>query len=77
VRQIEIPLFVKHDKNDDEYMIGSLDEGDLSMSIDLKKVTFIIFDPVEDSDGNFVNPGKLIIRPKTDEAQRKAADLPG
>lgn len=74
MRQIEIPLFVKQDKYDNEYMIGSLDDADLSMSIDLKRVTFIIFDPVEDRDGNFEKPGKLIIRPKTDE--RKNADIP-
>jgi len=73
MRQIEIPLFVKNDKYDNEYMIGSLDEADLSVNIDLKEVTFIIFDPVEDNDGNFVNPGKLVIRPKKDD--RRTPDL--
>ena len=52
MRQIEIPLFLKHDKNHDEYMIGSLDDDDFPVSVDLKNVTFIIFDPTEDSDGN-------------------------
>ena len=73
MRLIDIPLFVKKDKKGDEYMIGSLDEADLAMSIDLKGVTFIIFDPIEDEYGNFEKPGKLIIRPKTDD--RKTTDL--
>ena len=64
MRQIEIPLFLKHDKNHDEYMIGSLDDDDFPVSVDLKNVTFIIFDPTEDSDGNITAPGKLVIRPK-------------
>jgi len=64
MRQIEIALYLKHDKNQDEYMIGSLDEDDFPVSVDLKNVTFIIFDPIEDSDGNITAPGKLVIRPK-------------
>ena len=64
MRQIEIPLYLKHDKNDDEYMIGSLDEEDIAVTIELKNVTFIIFDPVEDDDGRITKPGKLVIRPK-------------
>ena len=64
MRQIEIPLFLKHDKNDHEYMIGSLDEDDIAMTIELKNVTFIIFDPIEDDDGRITKPGKLVIRPK-------------
>ena len=64
MRQIEIPLFLKHDKNDDEYMIGSLDEEDIPVTIELKNVTFIIFDPVEDGDGRITKPGKLVIRSK-------------
>lgn len=64
MRQIEIPLYLKKDKNEEEYMIGSLDFDDMSLSIDLKNVTFIIFDPSEDSDGKITAPGKLVIRPK-------------
>jgi len=64
MRQIEIPLFLKHDKNDNEYMIGSLDDEDIPVTIDLKNVTFIIFDPIEDTDGRITKPGKLVIRPK-------------
>tara|TARA_R110001583_G_scaffold11984_4_gene53402 strand:- start:726 stop:926 length:201 start_codon:yes stop_codon:yes gene_type:complete len=64
MRQLEIPLYLKHDKNDNEYMIGSLDEDDIEMTIALKNVTFIIFDPIEDDDGKITAPGKLVIRPK-------------
>lgn len=64
MRQIEIPLFVKQDKNDDEYMIGSMDDEDIPVTIELKNVTFIIFDPVEDADGRIKAPGKLVIRSK-------------
>ena len=45
-------------------MIGSLDEDDIEMTIALKNVTFIIFDPIEDDDGKITAPGKLVIRPK-------------
>ena len=68
-RQIEIPLYVKRDKRDDEYMIGSLDDDSLPVSVNLKDVTFIVFDPIEDEDGNFEKPGKLVIRLKKDERQ--------
>ena len=68
-RQIEIALYVKKDKRDDEYMIGSLDDDSIPVSVNLKDVTFIVFDPVEDPDGNFEKPGKLIIRLKKDERQ--------
>jgi len=64
MRQIEIPLFVKPDKNGNEYMIGSMDEGGLSLNVDLNRVTFIIFDPTEDDEGRIVAPGKLVIRPR-------------
>lgn len=67
--QIEIPLYVKRDSRDDEYMIGSLDSNSLPVSINLKDVTFIVFDPTEDSDGNFTKPGKLVIRLKQNERQ--------
>lgn len=66
-RQIEIALYVKKDKRDDEYMIGSLDDDSLPISVNLRDVTFIVFDPIEDSSGNFEKPGKLVIRPKKDE----------
>ena len=62
MRQIEIPLFVKSGKNDDEYMIGSMD-GTLAINVDLSKITFIIFHP-EETDGRITKPGKLVIRPK-------------
>tara|TARA_R110000824_G_scaffold297783_1_gene486015 strand:- start:8679 stop:8879 length:201 start_codon:yes stop_codon:yes gene_type:complete len=65
MRQIEIPLFVKNDKNDNEYMIGSLEEEDIAVTIELKNVTFIIFDPTEDDDGRITKPGKLVIRSKS------------
>ena len=68
-RQIEIALFVKKDKRGDEYMIGSLDEDSLPVSVNLKEVTFIVFDPVEDEEGNFEKPGKMVIRLKKDEKQ--------
>ena len=68
-RQIEIPLYVKRDKRDVEYMIGSLDDDSLPVSVNLKDVTFIVFDPEEDADGNFSKPGKLVIRLKKDERQ--------
>jgi len=64
MQQIEIPLYVKPDKNGDEYMIGSLDDSSLAISVDLKRVTFIIFDPTEDGEGKIVAPGKLVIKPK-------------
>lgn len=73
-RQIEIPLYVKRDKRDDEYMIGSLDDDSLPVSVNLKDVTFIVFDPIEDADGNFEKPGKLVIRLKKDE--RHIAGVP-
>lgn len=63
MRQIEIPLFVKQDKNDDEYMIGSMDDGDLPINVDISKITFIIFHP-EETDGRITKPGKLVIRSK-------------
>ena len=62
MRQIEIPLFVKPDKNGDEYMISSFD-ADFEINVNLKRVTFIIFHP-EESDGRITKPGKLVIRPK-------------
>lgn len=64
-RQLEIPLYVKRDKYDDEYMIGSLDDDALPFSVNLKDVTFIVWDAVEGPDGNFEKPGKLVIRVKT------------
>ncbi len=64
MRQIEIPLWAKLDKYDQEYLIGSLGEDDLQVNINLNDVTFIIFDPSEDNDGNITAPGKLIIRSK-------------
>jgi|TARA_R110001583_G_scaffold66809_4_gene191632 hypothetical protein len=64
MRQIEIPLYVKPDKNGNEYMIGSMDDGGLAINVDLNRVTFIIFDPTEDDDGRIVAPGKLVIRPR-------------
>ena len=64
MKQLEIPLFVKHDKNDDEYMIGSFEASDIPITLDLSKITFIIFDPIEDDDGRITKPGKLVIRPK-------------
>lgn len=60
---------MKRDSRDDEYMIGSLDEHSLPVSVNLKEVTFIVFDPEEDSDGNFTKPGKLVIRLKQNERQ--------
>jgi hypothetical protein len=68
-RQIEIALYVKKDKRDDEYMIGSLDDDSIPVSVNLKEVTFIVFDPIEDEDGNFEKPGKLVIRLKKDDRQ--------
>ena len=68
-RQIEIALYVKKDKRDDEYMIGSLDDDSIPVSVNLKDVTFIVFDPIEDEDGNFEKPGKLVIRLKKDDRQ--------
>jgi hypothetical protein len=64
MRQIEIPLYVKPDRNGNEYMIGALDDASLAINVDLKKVTFIIFDPTEDGEGKIVAPGKLVIRPR-------------
>tara|TARA_R100001082_G_C4352270_1_gene155118 strand:+ start:1338 stop:1538 length:201 start_codon:yes stop_codon:yes gene_type:complete len=64
MRQIDIPLYLKEDKNGNEYMIGSMDDSSLAINVDLKKVTFIIFDPTEDNEGKIVAPGKLVIRPR-------------
>lgn len=64
MRQIELPMYLKEDKYGNEYMIGSLGDDDMAVSIDIKSVTFIVFDPEEDSSGMITRPGKLIIRPK-------------
>ena len=64
MRQIDIPLYLKEDKNGNEYMIGAMDDSRLAINVDLKKVTFIIFDPTEDNEGKIVAPGKLVIRPR-------------
>jgi|14BtaG_2_1085337.scaffolds.fasta_scaffold133969_2 phage pi2 protein 07 len=55
---IEIKLFVRIDKNGNEYLIGS---PDLPAQINLNDYTFIVFYPEEDGD-----KAKLILRPKRD-----------
>lgn len=55
---IEIKLFVRIDKNGNEYLIGS---PDLPAEINLNDYTFIVFYPEEGED-----KAKLILRPKRD-----------
>lgn len=59
---IEIKLFVREDKNGDEYFIGS---PDLPAEINLDDYTFIVFLP---------KPGeehaKVVLRPKRKEEER-------
>lgn len=45
--QVEIKLVAKEDKNGDEYYIGSTD---MPVSVDLSKVTMVVFHPTEDED---------------------------
>tara|TARA_R100000008_G_C3582225_1_gene169358 strand:+ start:650 stop:868 length:219 start_codon:yes stop_codon:yes gene_type:complete len=60
--QLEIPLFLKTDKRNEPFMIGSYEGVKLTLPLD--EVTFIIFEPVYDDNDNIVEPGKLIIRQK-------------
>jgi len=45
--QFEIKLLAKTDKNNDEYYIGSTD---MPVSVDLSKVTIVVFHPAEGED---------------------------
>ena len=45
--QFEIKLLAKTDKNNDEYYIGSTD---MPVSVDLSKVTIVVFHPAEGDD---------------------------
>ena len=45
--QFEINLLAKTDKNGDEYYIGSTD---MPVSVDMSKVTIVVFHPAEGDD---------------------------
>tara|TARA_B100000900_G_scaffold314561_1_gene273442 strand:+ start:667 stop:861 length:195 start_codon:yes stop_codon:yes gene_type:complete len=59
---IEIKLFVRTDKNGNEYLIGS---PNLPAQINLDDYTFIVFYPEEDE-----NKAKVVLRPKRREDAR-------
>lgn len=58
--QIEFPLHLKEDRHGDEYMIGSTD---LPVTVDLSKLTFIVFFPTDGA-----RHGTMLIRPYKERA---------
>ncbi len=60
--QIEVPLLLRKDRNDDEYMIGSID---VPAWINLAEVTFIAFFPPDNAEDGAREKGTLMIRPNS------------